>query len=206
MKQLDMTGHPCPIPVVQAKKALVGADVDAVEVLVDNIVAVQNLEKMATGLGYAFQSGQDGDKLYRVALGKSDTATMHGCGQGEPACCIAMPPSTTEGPTVLITQESLGGGAEELGNILIKGFLFSLTELSPPPKAVIFLNGGAKLTTQGANTVPDLKALEEKGVEILTCGTCANYFGLTEQLAVGAITDMMGITSRIATAGRLISL
>ena len=54
MNLLDMTGKPCPIPVVQAKKLLAQPDVTGVTVLVDNNIAVQNLEKMAIVLQYTF--------------------------------------------------------------------------------------------------------------------------------------------------------
>jgi selenium metabolism protein YedF len=100
----------------------------------------------------------------------------------------------------------MGRGAEELGKLLIKGFIFSLTQLAPPPEAVIFLNGGARLTTEGANTVPDLKALEEKGAGIYTCGTCANYYKLSDALAVGSIVDMMRITNLLAKASVVITI
>jgi selenium metabolism protein YedF len=111
-----------------------------------------------------------------------------------------------KGPVALITADSMGRGAVDLGKLLIKGFIFSLTQLNPLPEAVIFLNGGAHLTTEGANTVPDLKALEEKGTNIYTCGTCANYYKLTERLAVGSIVDMMKITNTLAKASGVITL
>lgn len=201
-----MTGQPCPIPVVQAKKLLADPAVEGVEVSVDNIVAVQNLEKMAKGLQYGFSYAQDGEKLYRVTLMRSENSVLPTQAQADATQCEVLPATASEGPTVLITSDALGSGSDELGKILIKGFIFSLTELSPTPKSVIFFNGGAHLTTEGANTVPDLKTLEDKGCEILTCGTCANFYGLSGKLAVGGITDMMGITSRIAATVRLISV
>ncbi|MDR0663313.1 MAG: DsrE family protein, partial [Spirochaetaceae bacterium] len=76
----------------------------------------------------------------------------------------------------------------------------------PPPSAVIFLNGGAHLTTKGANTVDDLITLEKKGTEVYTCGTCANFYKLTEALAVGSITDMMNITNKLANASSVITI
>jgi selenium metabolism protein YedF len=107
---------------------------------------------------------------------------------------------------VLITADSMGRGSEELGRLLIKGFIFSLSELSPPPEAVVFLNAGARLTTEGANTVEDLKKLEGKGALIHTCGTCANYYKLTEALAVGSIVDMMHIVKLLAKAASVITV
>lgn len=201
-----MTGQPCPIPVVQAKKLLADPAVEGVEVSVDNIVAVQNLEKMAKGLQYGFSYTQDSEKLYRVTLLRGESSVLPTQAEADATQGEVLPDMANEGPTVLITGDTLGSGSDDLGRILIKGFIFSLTELSPMPKSVIFLNGGAHLTTEGANTVPDLKALEDKGCEVLTCGTCANFYGLSDKLAVGGITDMMGITTRIAAAVRLISV
>jgi len=213
MKTLDMRGNPCPIPVVEAKKALAGEGADGVVVLVDNIVAVQNLEKMAKGTGCGFSYTDEGASQYKVSIVKgADSARFFNGSAGLAAPAAgeeagrARSRTENRGAVVLITADSMGRGAEELGKLLIKGFIFSLSQLNPPPEAVIFLNGGARLTTEGANTVPDLKTLESKGTEIYTCGTCANYYKLTEALAVGSITDMMNITNRLAKASAVITI
>ena len=112
----------------------------------------------------------------------------------------------TEGVTVLVTKDMMGDGSEELGRILIKGFIFSLTELPVLPKAVIFLNSGVRLAVEGSNTLADLQKLSDAGATILACGTCLNYYGLTEKLAVGEVTDMFGITGHLAAPGKLITL
>jgi selenium metabolism protein YedF len=204
MKTLDMRGQPCPIPVVNAKKVLAEQDAQGLVVLVDNIVAVQNLEKMAKGTGCGFSYTEDGASQYRVTIVKGANTVSD-----KPVESAAPPVLESGGKgglVVLITSDSMGRGAEELGRLLIKGFVFSLTQLSPSPEAVIFLNAGAHLTTEGANTVPDLKTLEEKGTGIYTCGTCANYYKLTEALAVGSIVDMMNITNRLSKASRIITI
>lgn len=202
MKTLDMRGQPCPIPVIKAKEALSQPGADGVVVLVDNEVAMQNLQKMASGLGYGFSHQQN-------APGQWAATILLGGAAPPPAnlpveCAPAAP--AEGGLVVLITTNQMGTGAEELGKILIKGFIFSLTQLPTPPQHVIFLNGGAQLTVQGANTLEDLNTLAANGTGIFTCGTCLNYYGLTDQLAVGEITDMMGITQRLAAAGRLITI
>lgn len=204
MKQLDMIGQPCPIPVVQAKKALAEKDADGVVVLVDNMTAVQNLQRMATSLDYGYAYVRDADDRYTVTVTRNGAAAPTKADIANTECIPE--PMPQEGLVVLIGSSKLGEGAEELGRILMKGFVFSLTELSPPPSAVLFLNSGAYLTAEGANTVADLEVLAGKGTRILTCGTCSNYYELKEKLAVGEITDMMGITNTLATAGRLISL
>ncbi|MDR0885024.1 MAG: sulfurtransferase-like selenium metabolism protein YedF [Clostridiales Family XIII bacterium] len=225
MKTIDMLGEPCPIPVISAKKALAEAGTDGVKVLVDNIVAVQNLEKMANGTGRAFSYVEESSNRYAVSILASDTVISEAVlGVASDATneidsdsagnfvdtdheeISVVNGAHSDGAVVLITANHLGEGAEELGKMLIKGFIFSLTEQSPLPQSVLFLNGGAHLTTQGANTVPDLQTLEEMGVEILTCGTCANYYNLSDSLAVGAITDMMGIVNRLTKASKVITI
>jgi selenium metabolism protein YedF len=215
MKTLDMRGNPCPIPVVHAQKALAEKGADGVAVTVDNFVAVQNLEKMAKGEGFRFSYTDEGASIYRVTIVKNGggvaggTPAEGGAGQaqlGRQGGDFPPPVTGRKGPTVLITADSMGRGAEDLGKLLIKGFIFSLTQLNPLPEALIFLNGGAHLTTEGANTVSDLKTLEEQGTGIYTCGTCANYYKLTERLAVGSITDMAKITAMLAKASGVITI
>jgi selenium metabolism protein YedF len=207
MKTLNMLGQPCPIPVVNAQKALAEQGAEGVAVIVDNFVAVQNLEKMAKGKGFGFSYSEDGVSHYKATIVKDPNQTFDARRAGQLLeASDAAAESGNKGPAVLITSDSMGRGAEELGRLLIKGFIFSLTQLNPLPEAVIFLNGGARLTTEGANTVPDLKALEEHGTGIYTCGTCANYYKLTESLAVGSIVDMMKITNTLAKASGVITI
>jgi selenium metabolism protein YedF len=215
MKTVDVRGEPCPIPVVKAKEALSEQGAEGVVVLVDRVTAVQNLEKMAKETGCAFSSVEEGG-VYTVTVVKgSGSAQFFDKSRERGADLPSEGPQPDEadrkegaqkGPVVLVTADSMGRGAEDLGQLLIKGFVFSLTQLDPPPEAVIFLNGGARLTTQGANTVPDLKTLEGKGSGVYTCGTCANYYKLTESLAVGSIVDMLNIVNRLSKASHVITI
>jgi len=209
MKTLDMRGNPCPIPVVEAKKALAAQDTEGVIVLIDNIVSVQNLEKMAKGTGCTFSYTEEGPAQFKVNIVKGADSAKFFKDAGASPQAFAAPGGGAwpqRGPVVLITADSMGRGEEDLGKILIKGFIYSLSQLEPPPEAVIFLNGGARLTTAGANTVPDLKTLESKGTGVYTCGTCANYYKLTESLAVGKIVDMMRITQCLSVAASVITI
>ena len=199
---LDMRGHPCPVPVVNARKALAEADASGVVVLVDNIVAVQNLEKMAKGTGCTFSYEGEGTS-FTVSITKGADFKQS---FSEPAEAPIAARKEGRGPLVFISSDCMGRGEEELGRLLIKGFIFSLTQLAPLPEAVIFLNSGVKLAAEGSNTVPDLKTLEENGTAVYICGTCANYYKLTESLAAGSIVDMMFITERLAKASGIITI
>ena len=98
----------------------------------------------------------------------------------------------------------MGQGDGELGAVLMKGFLFALGQLPELPRTVLFYNGGARLTVEGSDSLEDLRTLEAQGVEILTCGTCLSFYGLTEKLAVGGVTNMYSIVEKLAGASRVI--
>ena len=84
----------------------------------------------------------------------------------------------------------MGSGNDELGAVLMKSFFFAETQLDTLPDKILFYNGGAKLTVEGSDCLEDIRILEKEGVEILTCGTCLDFYGLKEKLAVGAVTNM----------------
>jgi len=237
MKIIDVIGKPCPIPVIEAKKALAEGGDGGVLVKVDNFVAVQNLEKMANGLGYSFSYIEITNASFDVSIGAETSgspaarAAVHdaaasdaptgAAATGDVASTgaaatdhavahqtyiqAARSGSQRGGLVVTIGRNTMGGGAEELGKILIKGFIYALSELPAAPEAVIFYNSGAFLTTESANTIDDLNKLEAKGATILTCGTCVNFYGLKPPV-VGDITDMYAITEKMANAGNVINI
>lgn len=190
---LDMRGKPCPIPVIEAKKALASAaSGDTVEVLVDNDAARQNLQKMAEGMGHGFshEAGADGAILTVISV--------------DEACGLAVPEG--QGLVVAIGRDAMGHGNDDLGRNLMKAFIFSLTELDAPPEHILFYNGGAALTCEGSAALADLAALEKKGAAISTCGACLNFYGIADKLRIGSVTNMFAIASAMAQAKRLINL
>ena len=197
MKIIDAAGKPCPIPVVEAKKTLSVPGTAAVLVRVDNLTAVQNLEKMASGLGYKFAYSEGDNGLFEALIEKDGAV---------PATEDVPEPASGGNLVVLIGSDELGRGAPELGRTLIKGFIYSLSELEEAPSAVIFINRGAYLTAAGSNATDDLCALAKKGTNVLTCGTCVDYYGLGKNPAAGSITDMLGIVEKLAGAERIISI
>ncbi len=198
MKTVDARGQQCPIPVVKAKKAMQEMKRgEVLEVLVDNEIAVQNLSKMAADAGAESNAGKTGEKEYKVTITVGQ--------DGENTAAEAAETAAVTGDTVVvIASDRMGNGNDELGGVLIKGFIYALTELEEAPKAVLFYNGGAKLTCEGSDSIADLKTLEAQGTEILTCGTCLNYYGLTEKLQVGSVTNMYVIVEKQAAAGKII--
>ena len=190
-KTVNAMGDVCPVPLVKAKNAIAElAGSGKVEVLVDNEIAVQNLEKMAQQKGYGFLVKEKKEKEYHVEFTVSET---------EPAV-----PAAKKTKLVVLSADHMGEGAEELGKILMKSFLYALTQQDELPDTILCYNGGAKLTCEGSESLEDLKDLAARGVEILTCGTCLNFYGITEKLQVGSVTNMYDIVERMSSADRVI--
>ena len=198
MIKVNAIGDTCPIPVVKAKNAikeLGGAG--TVEVLVDNEIAVQNLGKMAKQKGYVFASEKLGAAEFKVTMTVGESAEQQNVDDIPEVCAV---PGHKKNVVVAINSAKMGVGHDELGGVLIKGFIFALTQMDELPSAVLFYNGGATLTTEGSASLEDLKNLEAQGVEILTCGTCLNYYGLGDKLRVGEVTNMYSIVEKLTGA------
>ena len=199
MLNVDARGDACPLPVVKAKRAIAELNgAGEVEVLVDNEIAVQNLTKMAQQKGYTYSAEKRAERAYRVLFTVGEAAPE------TPAAPEACTPDARTDAVVAIASDKMGEGAEELGKTLLKAFVFSLTQQEKLPKTMLFYNGGAHLTCEGSPMLEDLRALEAEGVEILTCGTCLNFYGLTEKLAVGGVTNMYVIAEKLLHAGNVV--
>ncbi len=199
---VNALGDACPIPVVKTKKALAAmTEPGEVEVLVDNEIAVQNVSKMAEQKGIPVTSAKLEEDKYQILLQAGAQAVAQEEVTEDALAQIACLP-TAKGPKVVaIGSDRMGEGSEELGHILMKAFIFALTQQDELPDTLLFYNGGAKLTSEGSAVLEDLKALAEQGVEILTCGTCINHYGIADKLAIGGVTNMYVIAEKMLQAG-----
>lgn len=213
MKQLvDARGKQCPVPVIETKKALKEITEGIVEVLVDNEIAVQNLTKMAKQMKLNCSSEKVAVDHYVVHIEvlKSIDEMIQSQSSDDPVQNTASTieqshlETTDETTIVVLSANHMGEGNEELGKVLMKGFIYALTELDKLPKKILLYNSGAKLSIQGSDSLEDLRLLESKGVEILTCGTCLNFYGISEQLAVGSVTNMYAIAESMMEAIKII--
>lgn len=200
MITINAKGDACPLPVIKTKKAMQArSGPETIEVLVDNEIAVQNVTKMGASSGGKVTSRKLGEKEFTV------TIVMDGDVQAEveekQEACM---PDIKNNVVVVISADRMGAGNDELGKVLLKGFVFAVTQLDKLPKAVLFYNGGATLTAEGSDSLEDLKSLEAQGVEILTCGTCLDYYGLKEKLMVGTVTNMYSIVETMNGADKII--
>ena len=88
----------------------------------------------------------------------------------------------------------------------MKMFFFTLSQSADIPKYVLFMNGGVKLPLLDEQIIEHLKVLEDRGVEVLVCGTCVNFYNITEELEVGSISNMYDILQRMQTVSKVVSL
>lgn len=189
MIKVNAVGFLCPIPVIMTKKALNEIEEGEVEVLVDNETAKENLEKLGKELGFSYKS-EKVEGNYKVVITKTKEEKKDEVKE--------------ENIVVVIDSDEMGKGDKELGEILVKGFVYSLTEMEVLPKTVILYNKGVYLATVNKNTIEDLKKLENMGVEVIACGTCVNYYGLQDKLQVGSLTNMYTIVERQLKATKII--
>lgn len=205
--KVDAMGDQCPIPVIKTKKALKEiTETTLVEVHVDNEIAVQNLSKMAKQKNLEYKCEKLEEQHYIIKIKAEAEAEGVSIQQKAPAendkeICY---PDRKSNTVVVLSSNQMGNGSEELGQILMKGFIFALTELDELPSTVLLYNSGVKLSTEGSNSIEDLKTLQAQGVEILSCGTCLNYYDLTEKLQVGDVTNMYFILEKMAQADKII--
>lgn len=204
MIKVNALGDACPIPVVKTKNAireLKGAG--TVETLVDNEIAVQNLTKMAVQKGYEVFSEKISDQEYKVTMTVSEEAGKNAAqdkaASVETELCPVTPASSKK-TVVVISSDQMGTGSEELGKTLLKGFIYALSQQDELPATILFYNSGARITCENSASIEDLKALSQAGVEILTCGTCLNFYGLSDKLQVGEVTNMYVIAEKMTGA------
>ena len=201
-KIIDATGKACPMPVIMAKKEI-EANHDSFIITVDNAIAVENLKKLAvsqsydavvSGSGERFEvrfitDGREIPETEMIVLPDS-SATIRGTGKW----------------VVFMGKDYIGEGDYELGSALVKMFFYTLSQADDVPESILFMNSGVKLPTLDEQVVSHLQALEDRGVKILVCGTCLDYYKLKGDLKLGVISNMYDITEKMFAASKVIAL
>ena len=195
---LDAFGKQCPMPLVMAKKALDEGERD-VQIKVDNDTAVKNLSRLATkqNLGFEVETIEGGYLVKFTADGAQAAVAPVLAGMG----------AGGSGYAVFIGKDHVGEGDPTLGRNLMKMAIYTLAESDDVPSSVLFMNSGVKLVAgEEPQVVESCNKLIERGCEILVCGTCLNFYGVTDKLEVGEVSNMYDILSRMQEAGKVITL
>ena len=194
---IDARGKACPTPVIMAKKAI-SAGESTFTVLVDNTTAVENLKRLAENQGFDAAVTEQGGAFHLAFV-------RTGCAACEEAVNSPLPAPGGDW-AVFVGRDIIGDGDRELGTNLMRMFFYTLSQGEDKPGAVLFMNAGVKLPTLDEQVADHLKALSDSGTEILVCGTCLNFYGITDQLKVGTVSNMYDIVTRMQKAGKVISL
>jgi selenium metabolism protein YedF len=195
MKTVDCRNMACPVPVVTAKRALDEADGEPVLVLVDPGAPRENVTRFARNRGYLVEES---------AVEGGFALTISGTGAaGEPDAGKKPRNGTT---VMLVASDRLGDGPEELGRLLMKNFIITLLDLEELPDRMLFVNSGVLLTTEGSEALEALEKLGNRGVEVLSCGVCLDFFHRKEMLKAGAVTNMFTIAENLMQAGSVVRL
>ncbi len=194
MKQLDCRNMACPAPVVSVKRALEEPGTTTVTVLLDDGPPRENVTRFAQSRGYEVTETVSTEGITLVITGGQTLAGV-----------VPMLMSTGR-KAILVTSDRLGDGPEELGRLLMKNFIITLLECAKLPDRILFVNGGVLLTTVGSELLEPLGKLGNRGVEVLSCGVCLDFFGKRDALAAGSVTNMFTIVETLMAGGEVVRL
>lgn len=196
-KVIDAKGKACPMPVIMAKKEIdLGTKFFAIEV--DNNIAVENLKKLANSQGFEITL-EETEGIYLVHF-------SNGCEECQEVLNKIQGKKPLGDWCIFVGKDIIGAGAEELGKSLMKMFFYTLSEDEDLPKAVLFMNDGVKVPTLNEQAIEHLEVLAQKGVNVLVCGACLNYYNLENELKVGTVSNMYDIVGVMKSTLKVITL
>jgi len=190
MREVDARGFACPQPVLMTKKVIEEGEREFT-VWVDNAGSAGNVARFGRECGYEV-TVEEKKEGFKVTLKKTDKGSTS---EEMEAVCDAM--VFPKDKVLFISSDSLGSGSEELGRTLMKAFVNALSENEVVPKKILMVNSGVKLACTGSELIEALRKLEERGVEILVCGTCLNYFNLMKEIKVGKVSNAYEILNTL---------
>ena len=193
MIKVNAIGQTCPIPVIMTKNALKEITEGSIEVSIDNKISKENIEKFSKEMGFSFTTREE-NEIFFIQINKTIEKTSS----------VSSTSDNENNTIIVIASDKMGDGETALGETLMKGFIYTLTEMEILPKAILFYNKGVFLTASNETTIKDLRILEKRGVEILSCGACLNFYHLENNIAVGSITNMYNIIEKQMKANKVI--
>ncbi|MBM4349135.1 MAG: sulfurtransferase-like selenium metabolism protein YedF [Deltaproteobacteria bacterium] len=194
MSVIDCRGLACPQPVITTKQALEQVKEGEIIVIVDNSVSCNNVERFARSQGCSVDIKEEGQQFHiRIQKGKTSSSLE-----------ASQEKLKAQKIIVYINSHLLGIGDDALGAILMGSFLKTLIDLDPKPTRLILINSGVRLASEGSEVLEVLQTLSGSGVDIFSCGTCLDFYGLKEKLRVGKVSNMYDIAQSLLESDRLI--
>jgi len=209
MKTVDARGHLCPMPIIMLKSAMTElTEPTDMQVLTDNEISKNNLLAFFrdNNITATWEQKEGYWAINATAVNKISASTAIPESLVMPATAptqsIATP--SAQDYTIVLKNNKMGLGNDDLGEILLKGFFNAIAEVNPLPKRMIFYNNGATLVTKTSPFAESIKKLHEKGVDIIICGACVDFFGIKNDIAVGTISNMYAICELLAKTEKVI--
>lgn len=194
--KIDARNLTCPKPVVLTLEALPKlAPGESLQVLVNDSVAEGNLTRLADEKDCELGVERSGKDVTLTFSPRGEVAASEAAATEAAAFCDV--PDRTSA-VVAVDTDSMGRGSEELGHILMKGLIYALAHQDQVPDTMLFYNSGARLTCEGSESLEDIRELESRGTKVLTCGTCLDFYGIRDKLAVGGVTNLYAIAQIVA--------
>lgn len=214
--EINCRGLACPQPVLNTKKALEQMGPGTAVVIVDNETAKENVSLFARNTGHRVEISQEGGE-YHIAISKAAITDNSKGPQTE----VAGQSKNTAGPEKNITPEAgakesgcvyfitsnlLGQGSPDLGQVLMKSLMVTLAETDPAPHSLLLLNTGVMLACQGSTVLQLLEKIAGRGADVISCGTCLEYYKLKESLSVGRMGNMFDIHNIMSGPRKVITV
>jgi len=212
-RSIDARGLACPQPVIACRKAMMEPGLDEIAITVDNEPARENVLRFLKFTGSSPPRVASRGAVHTISAVVTPAMREKARG-GDPAPACddeesAQPQREPEkklsGKTIFLSSDQVGRGDEALGRLLLRGFLHTIAELDRPPRTVVLMNSGVRLAAE-KETIELLHRIESRGVEILVCGTCLDYFHLVEKLGVGRVSNLYEITERFLEKTEVVTI
>lgn len=202
MKIVDARGLKCPMPLIETKKAINGVEKDTtLKILIDNETSMKNVSHYLTDNGIEFKHTQK-NELHEIVVNKQNADLE----ETQPDAYCSPATTVDNSYVVMFAKDRLGEGSEELGNVLVGGFLNTINEKEVLPEKIIFMNSGVNLVLKDSPALPLLKELNAKGVDLVSCGTCLDYYEKMDELAVGRVSNMYDILESMLAVQKVINI
>lgn len=200
--EIDTRGKLCPLPLILFRQGLAAHPEETTFIiLTDNPTSCGNLKDFIADHGFNFsEETSDNFTTLTVEVTHKDRSTK----EKMPIKGNDTYKTVRDGATIQIEKNRMGEGDDELGELLILAFLNALLGAEHLPKEVICYNSGVLLAIKGTPTAEKLVDLEKRGVKIILCGTCVDYYGVKEKLALGQITNMLTIYEHLSSASVIV--
>ncbi len=196
---VDARGQVCPKPLILTRQAL-NDNVVGTEIVVhlDNETSCRNVERFLRDNGMAPHIAADGSG-YSVRFTKS---LAERAAPDAAAYCV---PAGDDAWVMTLTADVVGRGPAELGARLMQGLLATLEQVEHPPSHLVLYSSAVLLAARGSPHLDSLRAIEGRGIAILICGMCADYYEKRAEIGIGEITNMLVILETMAQADKVVT-